>query len=53
MTGGQAVPAANGPIAQKQPVTLMQVSSYFSRCIKTCNLHLFLHFLSFSYLIRN
>lgn len=28
MTGGQAVPAANGPITQKQPVTLMQVSSY-------------------------
>lgn len=26
MTGGQAVPAANGPITQKQPVTLMQVS---------------------------
>jgi len=28
VTGGQAVPAANGPITQKQPVTLMQVSLY-------------------------
>ncbi|KAL6257943.1 hypothetical protein P5V15_011541 [Pogonomyrmex californicus] len=25
VTGGQAVPAANGPITQKQPVTLMQL----------------------------
>lgn len=29
VTGGQAVPAANGPISQKQqPVTLMQVRSF-------------------------
>lgn len=28
MTGGQAVPAANGPITQKQPLTLMQVRLY-------------------------
>lgn len=28
MNGGQAVPAANGPITQKRPVTLMQVSLY-------------------------
>jgi len=28
VTGGQAVPAANGPITQKQPVTLMQVSLF-------------------------
>nr|XP_033329376.1 nuclear factor of activated T-cells 5-like isoform X2 [Megalopta genalis] len=25
VTGGQAIPAANGPISQKQPVTLMQL----------------------------
>lgn len=30
MTGGQAVPAANGPITQKQPITLMQVSIFNS-----------------------
>lgn len=29
MNGGQAVPAANGPITPKQPVTLMQVSLYY------------------------
>lgn len=40
MTGGQAVPAANGPITQKQPVTLMQVSLYlifFIMSIETSN----------------
>lgn len=58
MTGGQAVPAANGPITQKQPVTLMQVSSYltFLSVIIKKYVHIicayFFH-LSFSYLIRN
>lgn len=40
MNGGQAVPAANGPITQKQPVTLMQVRLYliFLAILITCNM---------------